>query len=162
MTSNPLTHRQAKALAALVHELRGDWDTPGILDALGRARDIAPGPDLAIAAIKAAGSAHNRTPAVIALEGPHWRGSDTPPRREAPSKDDTCSVCYQHKDVCRSRWESDHDFQPLTDGRRPADNRDQALETARAALTKHGLCSHGVPPTHCGDHRPAPTPEGPA
>lgn len=162
MTGQPITHRQARTLAAFIHELRGDFDRPGIEYALGQARGMAESFDLAHAMIEVARSAHNRSPAVIAYDGPHWRRATTPPRQQTPSKADTCSICYQRKDTCRDRWADDHDFQPLATGRRPAETRDQALESARAALTSSDVCAHGVPRTHCADHRSTPTAEEPA
>lgn len=97
-----LTHPQAKELARFIHQLRPDWDRPGIEHYLGKARDMAPGPDLAVAAIKAATSAHNRTPAVIPMQGDHWRTSsvETAPRRVvAPGE--YCTTCGQAPDRCR-------------------------------------------------------------
>lgn len=62
----------AHALAALVHHLRSDWDTAGILKALSDSRDRANAWQLAHAALYAAEIRTNRTPAVIALSGAHW------------------------------------------------------------------------------------------
>lgn len=158
MTTNPMTHRQATTLAAFIHELRGDWDTHGVLDAIGKARDLAPGPDLACAAIRAASLASNRTPAVIGMDGPHWRGTTAAPRFETPAKADTCSVCYQRRDVCRSRWAGDHEFVPLT---QVAAGRSLSPAEVRAELLRARglLCPHGVDRarTKCRDcERPAP------
>ncbi|MBM7480150.1 hypothetical protein ACFP63_08795 [Oerskovia jenensis] len=72
-----INREQAHALAALVAALRGDWDTPGVLKALSDARDRGDVFRLAHAALYAAETPTNRTPAVIALAGEHWaRGRD--------------------------------------------------------------------------------------
>lgn len=88
---NLITGPQAKALVALIHELRPDWDERGILPALHAARERAGNLDLAVAAIRAAGNASNRTPAVIAMEGPHWHAPETMARR--PSLRMMCMKC---------------------------------------------------------------------
>jgi hypothetical protein len=160
MTINEMTYRQGQALASFLAELRGDWDRPGIEYALGKARGIAPAADLAVAAIKAAALGSNRTPSIIAMEGPHWRGSESKPRYEQPEKSQTCSTCYQRRDVCRSRWAGDHDFEPLSQVRRA---HETALDQARAELAaaKAGLCACGVVPGRCADHDPRRAKPGP-
>ena len=73
MTYLEMTYKQGKALAAFLRELRGDWDKPGIEHALGVARGKGTAPVVAVAAIRAAAQASNRTPAVIGMDGAHWR-----------------------------------------------------------------------------------------
>lgn len=70
--TDEITGDQARALAALVATLRPDWDAPGVLAALRTARTKGTADQLAHAAINAATNTANRTPAVIALDGPHW------------------------------------------------------------------------------------------
>lgn len=82
MMIETLSATQARALAALVHELRQDWDVTGILPPLHAARNRSTPAGVAIAAIRAASDPSNRTPAVIAHEGVHWR--DAAPRADAP------------------------------------------------------------------------------
>lgn len=96
MNDRQLTKRRAETLAAWLHELRDDWDTPGILTALGNAKNRPDRPDayqIHTAAGRCAADPSNRTPAVIALDGRHWRpwqtddpaepkGTPTPPRVE--------------------------------------------------------------------------------
>lgn len=67
-----LNHEQAKHLAALVAALRPGWDVPGVRKALWDARTKGTPDQVAHAAITAAMDPTNRTPAVIALDGPHW------------------------------------------------------------------------------------------
>jgi hypothetical protein len=67
-----ITDTQARALAALVHALRPDWDVPGIRKALWDARRKGSAVELTHAAVEAAVNPDARTPAVIALDGAHW------------------------------------------------------------------------------------------
>jgi len=67
-----MTSKQGHALAALIHELRETWGIPGILPVLKQVADRADAFDIALAALHAARDEKNRTPAVIALPGPHW------------------------------------------------------------------------------------------
>ncbi len=100
MTSQPMTHTQATQVAAAVHALRPDWDEPGIVDALGRARNRGSGPELAVAAIRAGADQRNRTPAVIALDGAHWRPAATPVADSRPGPDISrrCNCGVLHPD----------------------------------------------------------------
>jgi hypothetical protein len=72
MTTSSITQDQAQALAALIHALRTGWEVPGIVKALSDARDRDDAWALTDAALHAARTATNRTPAVIAMDGPHW------------------------------------------------------------------------------------------
>ena len=58
-------------LASLVHELRPDWDEPGIRSALSRVADR-PLIDVTAAAVAACRRIDQRSPGIIALDGPHW------------------------------------------------------------------------------------------
>ena len=120
MSSNPITHDQATKLAAFISSLRPDWDTPGVLHAIGRARERGDGTAVAVAAIRAAASPSNRTPAVIALDGEHWRepahvmATPTPPGR--------CVRCGT--------------FHTAPECARPAGDVAAGVSTVRAALAK--------------------------
>ena len=111
MMMSPITQPQAQALAAFVATLRPDWDAAGIYAALKTAKDKGTAADLAHAAIQAASTPSNRTPAVIAMAGPHWAqqtASSTPipgPGRSEPCPVDghtheTAWCCH----ACRSEW----------------------------------------------------------
>lgn len=76
-----LDQKQARALAAFISTLRPDWDPTGVYVALGRARDLGDPAAVAVAAIRAASTPTNRTPAVIALHGDHWAGTPTTTNR---------------------------------------------------------------------------------
>lgn len=94
----PLTHDQAKAAARCIAALRPEWDAPGILDALGRARGRGDAPTVVIAALRAAMNPTNRTPAVIPLDGAHWR-PDAPDAKGAarqPAKAGALEECQIH------------------------------------------------------------------
>ena len=58
-------------LASLVHELRPDWDEPGIRSVLAKVADR-PLIDVAAAAVAACRRIDQRTPSVIAASGSHW------------------------------------------------------------------------------------------
>src|SRR5690606_20906340 len=68
-----ITKFQAEKIATAVNAIRPDWDISGITTALGKARTEGEPWQLAIAAFAAAANSDNRTPAVIALPGHHWR-----------------------------------------------------------------------------------------
>lgn len=68
-----MTKIQAEKIAAAVNTIRPDWDITGITAALGKARNEGEAWQVAIAAIAAAANTNNRTPAVLALPGEHWR-----------------------------------------------------------------------------------------
>jgi hypothetical protein len=89
-----INHTQAKALAAFIHTVRGDWGIEGTVTALGQARDQADLETLARWAIRAALDANNRTPAVIAMPGAHREPAQTgAPRREWPDDAHRCRTC---------------------------------------------------------------------
>lgn len=140
MTTNHMTYKQGQALARFIATMRPDWDTPGIEDALGKARSLAPCGDLAIAAIKAASAATNRTPAVIAMEGAHWRGAEHKPQRTYDPRG-VCQRCGQSEQHCRTRWGDDHEFLSVEEAR-----------TVRSAPRPPGL--HVVPPPPAPDRPP--------
>ena len=118
MTEFEMTRDEAHDLARYVARIRArlghqhTWDRPGIEDALARARGMAPGPELAVAAIRAAANPGNRTPAIIALDGPHWRAPDTRPKTPPVPVTERCSICDNVRDVCESRWSGDHAYSP--------------------------------------------------
>jgi hypothetical protein len=70
-----LTKSQGEALTALLHQLRKDWDTPGIRAALQKAATLGSPADLAVAACRVAANPEARTPALIAEPGSHWQGT---------------------------------------------------------------------------------------
>ena len=98
--------RDLRAIAHLVNRIQPRWHTPGILAAL---RDC-PTDRLADTALAAITCARDRTdqtsPAVIALDGAHWRigarVSDDPDAKPALTPSTRCGTCY------RSREGHDH------------------------------------------------------
>lgn len=161
----PLSLAQAKEIARSVHAIRRDWDRPGIEDALGRARFLGDAATVAVAAHRAAAEASNRTPAVIALDGPHWRDAEKAPHFAPPTAAERCSTCSEREDVCRARWADDHDF--VSDVRPPAPPAEAVIDQvaglrAIRANTLDELCAHHVPPTNCLDcaRQPTTDPEG--
>lgn len=139
MTSFIMTKDEAADLARFIERIRrrlpGDtWHKPGIEDALGRARDRAPAPDLAIAAIRAAENPLNRTPAIIGMDGPHWREATTPPRPEQVDRGDRCSICSLHRNACQLRWAHDHQFESAAEAAERKGANPEATSAAIAAL----------------------------
>lgn len=140
-----INHRQAKALAAFVHTIRDDWGVEGILTAIGRVRDEAPIDVVTGWAVRAALEPSNRTPAIIAMAGPH---REPPPRQSRTSFNIPCPL---------------HPGETLPCGRcaheaASVEGREQAAALARAQLqsARSQLCPvHGVRETHCrGAHEP--------
>lgn len=84
MMTGSITDDQARALCHLVTLLRPGWDIAGIRSALHKARTNASAHDLCVAAIRAAQNPSNRTPAVIAMGGPHWRTGGGELARDLP------------------------------------------------------------------------------
>lgn len=75
-----MNERQRQTLAALIHELRPDWDIRGVIAALDDIRiskeRVA---DVALASIRAATDTNAKTPGVIPTAGPHWEERTMPP-----------------------------------------------------------------------------------
>lgn len=72
MMTDSLNGNTAEALAIVVHQLRPEWGIPGIKAALFGAKDRGDAYTVIHAALYAAEDLGNRTPAIIALPGPHW------------------------------------------------------------------------------------------
>lgn len=76
MMTKRITPDQARALATLVVAMRTDgepWDAQGVYVAIGKAATRGTADEVIHAALAAAATATNRTPAVIAMDGPHWQ-----------------------------------------------------------------------------------------
>jgi hypothetical protein len=150
MTSFTMTREEARDLAAFIERIRsrlpGDrWHKPGIEDALGRARDRASAPDLALAAIRAASEPMNRTPAVIGMDGPHWREASKPPHPEAVSSEGRCSICSQAQDKCRSLRAGDHEFESVVAAKRRKEATAAESVAERVAAVKSELAPTSGP-----------------
>lgn len=152
MTTPPINHDQATKLAAFIHTLRPEWDKPGILDAIGRARDRGAPAEVAVAAIRCAVSGQARTPAVIGMDGPHWREPErkhTGPATLVTGRCRDCGHLHPPADPCAPPREQS---QQATAASAPE---------ARALIVKAkaGLCTHGVAPGLCAEHDPRRQPE---
>jgi hypothetical protein len=142
MSHQRTPHPTLFAIAELIHQLRPDWDKPGLLTHLDTARlrvSVTPA-DLAIAAVKAADNPANRTPAVIPLDGEHWREHNRP--LTTPQPPPMCKTCHQP-----------HDPQHCPGPIRRVDHG-PALAAIRDAYDKAmaGCCPHGVPWRNCHQH----------
>lgn len=137
-----MTPRQGRAFARFLSELRPDWDLGGIDHQLGLARGLGTSPQLAIAAILAACTASNRTPAAIGHQGGrHWQqvaafmdtstGTAAQRRREP-----RCMDCNRTRDECTriaALADSDgHTFRPLPDPRSLRDHSGRRLNHGTA------------------------------
>lgn len=95
--NDPQTSRNdAQTITDWVHQIRPAWDKPGIASALFKRRDAQPA-RLALAALAAAATPTNRSPAIIAMEGPHWRigeGIESESDRH-PSNEDVRTLCAE-------------------------------------------------------------------
>lgn len=109
-----ITRHEAREAARLIAQYRSrcagePWDRPGIEDALATARHRADIADLVRAGLRAAAIPTNRTPAVIALDGDHWRGHESAaPRARRVAPTDRCSICDAPLDDHQL-----HDHQPV-------------------------------------------------
>lgn len=72
MNDHSMTKHQAELLAAFIAACR-DWQVPGTVTALAKARNRGDVWQVAIGALRAAANPGNKTPAIIALDGAHWR-----------------------------------------------------------------------------------------
>jgi hypothetical protein len=79
-----IDHTQATALAAFVGRIRPDWDHPGIVAAIGKARGLGSAAAVGAALCRLAENLELRTPAMLPDPGNHWGGT-TVASRQAPS-----------------------------------------------------------------------------
>jgi hypothetical protein len=120
VTGNQLDRTTAEHLAAVVAALRDDWDERGIVAALAKARDRGDVWQVSMAAIRAAADPSNRTPAVIAMDGPHWQERTPGPTPKDPSYatvsfEEACVTCGRSEYWCTSANACDHQFQARRD-----------------------------------------------
>jgi hypothetical protein len=139
-----LSTKQQFALSKFLNSLNEEWDIPGIEAALGRAREMAPGPELACAAIRASVTVGNRTPAVIALPGPHWRPGVATVRMPNVPSGTRCTVCSHPESMCRALFDdSDHKFMSVTEAiRRGLDVETKAAVAAEIRQTMRARQQH--------------------
>lgn len=135
-----LARTPAEHLAAFLASIRPDWDTAGIVQALGNARPLGTAAEIAHAAIRAAGEPTNRTPAVIALAGPHWKPPEPRERTETPMPDriQRCPRCGRI--LTRGHDHTDADCQPQDPNR-----HQQGAAAARAAIQTYQPPAHLQP-----------------
>lgn len=90
--------QQHRAIAFLVEAIRPDWGAPGVMAALDKLRDR-PLADVTVAAMRAAMRDDQRTPAVIALSGPHWLNPQQAPTTVPPSfrSSTHCGICSRDR-----------------------------------------------------------------
>lgn len=132
-----------------------EWHLSGIEDQLDKCRDMAPYPDLVHAATAAAREPLNRTPAIIGMDGPHWRRAEVPPSWKPADPWTLCHECSlsevdcakkqygfppadRHRFVSRGQVANEPVLKP----------KDAARAEAKAALAaaKATVCAHGARP----------------
>lgn len=72
---------EARALAAFVSRIRPDWDHPGIVSAIQKARELGSAAAVGAALCRLAENHDMRTPALLAEPGPHWGGTTVATRK---------------------------------------------------------------------------------
>lgn len=94
-----IDQRKADAIVEAVAAGRSDWDPAGIRAALSKAAPRCPGDywRLLIVAAQAAMVPTNRTPAIVALDGDHWKlaGAEPQPPSSRPLR---CATCHRIHD----------------------------------------------------------------
>lgn len=159
----PMTKPQADAIAVLVHNLRTEWDTRGIMAALAKCAHQ-PAADVALASIRAAMDPGAKTPGVIPTDGPHWAERLAP--REAPRPPRHDEQCPHHagnyREGCHGcaadqKAGTDSPSRPMEQRRVTvlAGQVRQALRTATASKCSHGI----VPPAVCNEPHDQPAEE---
>lgn len=121
--NEPTRSDQIRGLAWLIASIRPDWNERGISSKL--TSSSAPISDLAVAALLAARDrTDQRTPAIITLDGAHWRASGkeldpvetTLPTQDRPRCHTCCRFVTQDQhDQLMDLWyapEDRHDYQP--------------------------------------------------
>lgn len=151
-----ISREQGQAIARLMHELRPEWDLPGCVSVVARLKDRDPA-NLAMAAVRLCATPEAATPgALLNPEGGHWRERvSASPMRYPPKSHESCRKHPgEWEDTCRGcagdkLAGDDSTFNPR---RTEAGDRVATLK-ALHAQTVANLCSHGVPPKFCIDHR---------
>lgn len=90
-----ITRVQAEALGVLATRLRPDWDHPGVMAAIERARDTADALDLCRALLNLAGNPALTSPGMLPKPGRHWTRADGAP---TPRRGDHTMHCPDHPD----------------------------------------------------------------
>jgi hypothetical protein len=114
---------QAQALAAFVSRIRPDWDHPGIVAAISRARNLGSAAAVGAALCRLAENLELRTPAILADPGHHWSGT-TVASRQAPV------MCTDHPAQPRGRCTECAAIAAATDHAKGAALVKRALSTA--------------------------------
>lgn len=127
----------AEHLAAVIHVIRADWDSRGIVAALGKVRHR-PIATIVVAAVRAAVNPAARTPEVIALDGTHWQQAAAATVSDAerhPSNvpyTHACAHCGRSEHDCREARRNGVDDPHEFVSRRQAVIEQEAIQRARA------------------------------
>lgn len=145
-----ITDDQARALAQLIATLRPRelrWDVAGTRAALSQARHLAPAADLCVAAIRCATNLENRTPAVIAMDGPHWHAA--PPEPSRALSDVKCTQDGHERQSARTctYCAADRKARP-DDAPQPEPTDTLTAYDIGPALVRAAMRQHGIPVHH--------------
>jgi hypothetical protein len=80
-----ITKTEAQALATFISRVRTDWDHPGVMAAIHKARDLGSAAAIGAALCRLAENTQLRTPALLAEPGAHWAGT-TVATRQPPQR----------------------------------------------------------------------------
>lgn len=104
-------------LAVLINVIRPDWGVRGIRAALRKVSNR-PLRDVTLAALAATARTDQRTPAIIALDGEHWRQAGSRVRGDQPIPCDICrapgpEACARAQAIVLDpQKRNDHAYQP--------------------------------------------------
>lgn len=133
-----MTKNQGQALAAFIHELRNEWDAPGIVAQLAKCQHLN-AYEVAHALLRLAENPAAKTPGALTVTGgEHWREkSRESARMTAPRREDQCLACGRHLDQCSETTGCGVRERAV----RPADpdTRTAAITAARQAIAGPGV-----------------------
>lgn len=145
-----ITKQTAQHLAEVIHEIRGDWDQHGIVAAIAPVRNLSLA-DVVVAAVLAATTPSNRSPAIIAMAGEHWRdlrSAGTWNAERHPSAAGTNALCrhccrpWAHCQSATAQALDPHHFldrlQPVEGEKWSVEIRDQLVRTFEGDTGEQG------------------------
>lgn len=162
------TDQDLRALTYLARRLRDEthgcakWDEAGTFEVL---KQTLAGQNLLISIQRVLGHATDtdaQTPG--AIKRPFVPEPAVVPEPRKPyDPANTCAVCSRTKGACEgtARWAGDdHVFRAARRHVADPEKAAEARAAARLALASTEVCSHGVAPLHCVDHRETATSKG--
>ncbi len=120
---------EAQALATFARYIRPDWNQAGVVDAIGKCRNVALS-EVAVALIRLAEDGSVKTPALLPTAGRHWARAS---RDETPTGPNLAhrDMCLEHPDTDRRECTRHEAPTPMPPGLR--DQIRASVEHARLA-----------------------------